>query len=191
MPAARMKIDQEYEVVPIGSIQEHPDNPRRGVVEAIDESIEHNGWYGACVVQRSTKYILVGNHRHRTAKARGATRIPVIWKDVDDETAMRIMLADNKTADLGTYDEETLDRVLSGLETLDGTAYGLAAVIAAEESGEGEEGAEEVPDDVYSPTFGVIVVCEDEERQRAVFEALTELSGSGEFQDVELRVVAV
>ncbi len=184
-------IDQEYAVVPIGSVQEHPQNPRLGVEEAIDESIDTVGWYGACIVQRSTGNILAGNHRYRVAKKRGAKEVPVIYRDVDDETALRIVLGDNKIADLGGYDEELLDTLLSSLETLDGTGYGLAAVEAAEESPEAEEGAEEglpgpddVPDDAYTPEYGVMVVCTDADHQAAVYEQLQAL-------DLTLRVVAV
>lgn len=181
-------IDQEYEVVPIDSIQEHPQNPKQGVVEIIDESIDQNGWYGVCTVQRSTGNILVGNHRHRVAKERGAKEIPVIWKDVDDETAIRILLVDNKSADAGTYDEELLDELLEGLETLDGTGFGLAAVEAAEESNEAEErppaGEEPVPDDAYTPQWAVMVVCTSEKHQESVYK---ELADAGH----ELRVVAV
>ncbi len=41
----------------------HPKNPRKGNVDLIIESIEENGFYGALIVQKSTGYILTGNHR--------------------------------------------------------------------------------------------------------------------------------
>lgn len=183
-----MKLEQEYEIVAVDDLKEHPQNPRRGDVEVIGESMDANGWYGVVVAQRSTGFILAGNHRYRVAKSKGAERVPVIWKEVDDQTALRILLADNKTADAGEYDEETLTELLSGLETLEGTGYGLAALEGAEESLEGENGAGEgsedpVPEDVYEPSYGVMVVCEDEAHQERVFAALSD--------DYELRVVAV
>lgn len=181
-----MEVDQEYELVPVGKLREHPQNPRRGVVEVIDESIEANGWYGAVVAQRSTGYILAGNHRFRVAKKRGAKEIPTIWRDVDDEAAVRILLVDNKSADAGGYDEELLDELLSGLETLDGTGYGFDLDdLLPEEGAEGEEEVEEeVPDDQYTPQYAVIVICADEAHQEKTYE---ELVGAGH----EVRVVAV
>jgi ParB-like chromosome segregation protein Spo0J len=180
----KVVIDQEYEVVAVDQLLEHPQNPRRGVEEAISESITENGWYGAVIAQKSTGCILAGNHRFRVAVKRGAKEIPVIWRDVDDETATRIMLADNKTADLGTYDEETLTTLLEGLETLDGTGYGLDLVQEAEESPPAADGDGEVPEDKYAPSWGVIVVCEDEAHQEKVYEELLEAGH-------QVRVVAV
>jgi hypothetical protein len=99
---------QQYEVVDVDSITEHPRNPRRAAQEVIDESIEANKFYGACIVQRSTRRILVGHGRRRGAIKKGLRRIPVIFVDVDDATARRILLADNRTADLATYDNRIL-----------------------------------------------------------------------------------
>lgn len=177
--------DQRYELVEVGKLKEHPQNPRQGVEEAIDESIEANGWYGACVVQKSTMYILAGNHRYRVAKKRRAPYVPCIIGDWDDQTAMRILLGDNRIADLGGYDEETLAACLDGLETLEGTGWGLPDLEADLEEPE-PEGAddEEVPDDVYQPSYGVIVVCEDEKDQERIYE---KLEGEG----YQVRVIAV
>jgi hypothetical protein len=124
-----VRIDQEYEVVGIDEdgfpLKEHPRNPRRGDEEMIEESIDENGWYGAVTCQKSTGYILAGNHRFRVARKKGLREIPVIWRDVDDETALKILLVDNKSADAGDYDEALLEELLQGLESLDGTGYVL------------------------------------------------------------------
>lgn len=178
---------QDYELVTVKSLKEHPDNPRKGSEEAIEDSIEHNGWYGAVTVQRSTGYILAGNHRYRVAKRRGASTVPAIVLDVDDERAKRILLADNRTADLGTYDKEALDAALEDLDTLDGTGWNLEAVKEAEESPNGDEPAE-VPDDKYEPAFAVIVVCPDEEAQESVYMQLAEADLP---EGAEVRVTSV
>lgn len=190
-----MKIQQDYELVPVDEIEEHPNNPRRGDVDAIGESIDVNGWYGAVVAQKGTGYILAGNHRYRVAKKKGATEIPVIWLDVDDVEAIRILLADNRTAELGHTDEGALQELLSGLKTLDGTGYGLSALQAVEEAREAEEAAEEaaaaeapVPDDRYTPAYGIMIECPTEADQERIYEWLL---GEGLGDDVKLRVVAV
>ncbi len=106
--AKMRQVEQHYEVVAIDSIRHHPRNARRGDVGRIRESVRGNGFYGAVVVQKSTRQILVGNHRFEAAKAEGADSLPVIWADVDDATAAKIMLADNRTGELGTYDDQAL-----------------------------------------------------------------------------------
>lgn len=125
-----MKIEQEYEVVKVGEdfdvLREHPDNPNRGDMATIEESLEVNGWFGAVIAQKSTGYVLAGNHRFRAAVERGAKEIPVVWKDVDDEAAMRIMLADNQTARRADPNEEKLTAILQSLPHLGGTGYDSA-----------------------------------------------------------------
>lgn len=110
--------------VPVGEIREHPRNPRKGNVTAIVESIQANGLYRPVIVQKSTRYILAGNHTFKALKELGETLIPVVFVDVDDNTATRILLADNRTADLGEYDNETLAELLGSLgEEIQGTGY--------------------------------------------------------------------
>ena len=98
--------------VPIDDLIRHPETPRRGDIPAISASIEVNGWYGAVVAQSSTRHVLAGNNRMEAARRLGMTDLPVHWLDVDDATARRIMLADNRTSDLATYDDEVLAQLL-------------------------------------------------------------------------------
>src|SRR5438874_12420683 len=65
-------INRRYDpAVPISAIRLHPKNARAGDLGAICQSIEHNGWFGACLVQQSTGFILAGNHRHQAAAHSG------------------------------------------------------------------------------------------------------------------------
>lgn len=117
------RTDLTVEYVPVGEIQPHPSNARQGDVGAIHQSIETNGVYRPLIVQRGTGFILAGNHTYRAMTQQGAVVVPVVWRDVDDETARRIMLADNRTADLGDYDNHALLDLLQSLPDLDGTGY--------------------------------------------------------------------
>jgi ParB-like chromosome segregation protein Spo0J len=112
---------------PIDAIKPHPQNPRQGDLGAIHHSIETNGFYGTIIAQRSTGHILAGNHRWQAAQQAKAKTIPVTWIDVDDDHALRILLADNRTNDLATYNDNALAELLKELQdttgTLDGTGY--------------------------------------------------------------------
>ena len=117
---------QDYEMAPAESLTTHPENPRVGNIAAIRESIRANGFYGACVVQRSTGHILVGNHRYMAAVEEGIGEIPVMWLDVGDEEARRLLIADNRTSDLGAYNDALLISLLTEQNDqggLDGTAW--------------------------------------------------------------------
>jgi hypothetical protein len=121
--------DQKYELVAVEDLVPHPDNPRLGDVEVIAESIQENGFFGAVLAQTSRKRIIAGEHRWKAAKAQGEKKVPVIWLDVDDDRARKILLADNKTQDMASYDEAALLALLDDLgadaTALAGTGYSL------------------------------------------------------------------
>ena len=113
----------------------HPDelrpyhrNPRLGDVEAIARSLEVNGQYRPIVVNlgRHTGRpleVLAGNHTLAAARHLGWDRIAATTVDVDDHQAARIVAADNRTADLGHYDDAVLLELLQELPDLAGTGY--------------------------------------------------------------------
>lgn len=120
-------INGDTVLVPVASLRPHPANPRQGDVGAIHESIVENGFYGTIVVQKSTGYVLAGNHRMKAAAEAGLDAVPVVYVDVDDERAMRILLADNRTNDVASYDNDALAQLLEHLASTDaglaGTGY--------------------------------------------------------------------
>lgn len=96
----------------VSEIEPHPENANRGDLDAIKESIRVNGYYAPILVQSTTGYILAGNHRYRAARELGHTAVPVVYIDVDDEAAKRIMVADNRTTRLGHDDDAALAALL-------------------------------------------------------------------------------
>ena len=112
--------------VPIDSITPHPANPNVGDVGAITESIESVGFYSTVYVQTSTGSIIAGEHRWRALKAKGSTDVPVVYLDVDDETAMRIMVADNELPRRTSHaDDQALAALLTDLTHTDAGLRGL------------------------------------------------------------------
>lgn len=125
---------------PIDDLEPHPDNPNRGDVDTIAESIDAHGFYGAVMVQESRKRIIAGEHRWRAARQEGMTKLPVILVDCDDEEALRIMLVDNRSAEKSQRDDQILATILNGMTDLTGTGYDdddmkrLARILAVSES---------------------------------------------------------
>lgn len=110
---------QTYALVDVADLSAHPENPRKGDVDAIAASIGAHGFYGAVVVQASTGYVLAGNHRLLAAQQQGIEQVPVLWLDVDDATARRILLVDNRTNERATWDFEALAAVLAEVQAED------------------------------------------------------------------------
>ncbi len=121
--------DLKVEMVRLENLTQHPDNANNGDVDALGESIDINGFYDPIKVQRSTGYIVAGNHRYLVALSRGVPALPVIYLDLTDEQAKRILLADNSITRAGHDDEAQLANVLGDLYATDlalhGTGYDL------------------------------------------------------------------
>jgi ParB-like chromosome segregation protein Spo0J len=121
--------DLEVQMVRLENVSQHPDNANDGDVDALTESIDINGFYDPIKVQRSTGFIVAGNHRYLVALSRGVPALPVIYLDIDDEQAKRILLADNAVTRKGHDNEAQLLNVLGDLYATDlalhGTGYDL------------------------------------------------------------------
>jgi ParB-like chromosome segregation protein Spo0J len=169
-------------IVPIDSVSPHPRNVRQGDVGIISTSLSTNGQYRPIVVQASSGFILAGNHTWRAAKSLGWDEIAVQKVDVDDDRAIRIMLADNKANDAATYDDADLLDLLTALvesdQGLEGTLFSsdeiddLAALLES-------PSLDEVLDDLgvhdgtegFSATIKVSVSLETFERWQRLFDA--------------------
>lgn len=116
-------IAGETVLYPVSKLKGYDKNPRKGNVKAIAESLQVNRQYRPIVVQESTKKILAGNHTWRAAKELGWDEIAVVFVDVNDEEAKRIVLADNRTNDLADYDGQILAELLKDLGGSEGTGY--------------------------------------------------------------------
>lgn len=112
----------EAMAVEINLLKEFEGNPRKGNVAKLVESLKTNGQYKPIVVQKSTQQILAGNHLWKAAKELNWQLIDVVYVDVDDEAAKKIVAADNRLGELGTYDEQALLDLLEDID-LDGTGY--------------------------------------------------------------------
>lgn len=117
-------INRTEERVHPDNIQPHPANPNDGDVAAIAESIRQNGFYGRIVVRDSTGKILAGEHRWRAAQEVGLAEVPIERVECDDETAMRILLADNRTAEKAEREQGQLADLLEHLDTTDDRLHG-------------------------------------------------------------------
>jgi len=115
-------------MVPLEDLRPFPGNPRRGDVTLIADSLRHHGQYRPIVANRRNHQVLAGNHTLAAARTLGWPEIAVTWVDVDDNTAARIVLIDNRANDLAGYDDQALADLLSSLPELEGTGYDDAAL---------------------------------------------------------------
>jgi len=119
-------------------MQPHPNNVREGDVGAIVGSLKYHGQYRPIVVSSKTGNVLAGNHTWRAAKSLDWKQIAVTYLDnLTESQELRILLVDNRSNDLATYDNIGLSEILQALaaedDALSGTGYDgddLDAIIA-------------------------------------------------------------
>ncbi|MFF5045660.1 ParB/Srx family N-terminal domain-containing protein [[Kitasatospora] papulosa] len=140
------------EPLQLGDLSPYPGNAKRGDVGAILESLCRNGQYRSLIVREAPpgEYtVLAGNHTLQALAAHGPgpcgltvkvdgeerpcavcrgeewepqARCEIVHCDVD--TARRVNLVDNRTAELGDWDEEALAELLGQLgDDMGGTGY--------------------------------------------------------------------
>ncbi|OFS67551.1 DNA modification methylase [Trueperella sp. HMSC08H06] len=148
---------------PIGEVISYHRNPRRGDVDLIAASLKKRGQYRPIVVNKGTHTgrpfeILAGNHTWMAAKQLGWTEIHASVVDVDDESAREIVLADNRLADLGTYDEDVLAELLSQVDDLESVGFSDADLDAL--LGIDEPVSLTDPDDVPQAPEAARTVCQ-------------------------------
>lgn len=131
MSGKEMMIPDTLEslAVPLADLEPYERNPRQGDVGAIATSLERNGQYRPIVVNSRDNVILAGNHTWYAARELGWEKLAATYVDADPEQARRIVLVDNRSNDLATYDNQALADLLreivevEGSDGLAGTGY--------------------------------------------------------------------
>lgn len=123
----------DVQIEKLDTLVPYPGNPRQGDIGTIINLLLEHGQYRPIVVSKNTRRILAGNHVAKAAAELGWTEIAVSWVTTDEDGERRIVLADNRTSDLATYDPAALGRALTSVPMEDlerTTGYSLEDVQA-------------------------------------------------------------
>ncbi|MFR9826877.1 ParB N-terminal domain-containing protein [Corynebacterium striatum] len=180
----------EPQTLPLDQLNLHYKNPRRGDVDAIKGSLIANGNFRPIVVNKGTYTgrpweVLAGNHTLKATRALAEEnpddkrwhQIDCWVVDVDEERATKIVLADNRTADLGAYDDDTLAALLETVDhDLDGTGYDHEDLSDLEKINNGEELPEpgDAEQENIPVNYAIVVECNDLEEQQNLLDRFLE-----------------
>lgn len=113
----------------IDSIKPYENNPRINdeAVPFVAESIEKFGWQQPIVIDRDN-VIIAGHTRYKAALRLGLKTVPCKYADeLTPEEVDAYRIADNKTAELSTWDEDKLTTELEKCAAFDMSAFGFDA----------------------------------------------------------------
>jgi ParB-like chromosome segregation protein Spo0J len=121
-------VPQRYQQnVKLSTLREFPGNPKTHDVDALVDLMKANGRYGVVYAQKGSRRLLAGHGRKKAYKRLGLKTVDVVWLDVNDTVAARIVAADNRSVELGGYDDVALLAFLRQLASDDdgllGTGY--------------------------------------------------------------------
>ena len=155
----------------------NPRNNKAGI-DKVASSIKEFGFKQPIVVD-SEMVIIVGHTRYYAAKKLKLKKVPVlVAKDLTPAQAKAYRIADNRTSEESTWDEELLKLELEDLNKDDSLSIELTGFDSKEleqylhVEGENKDEAGGEPEDNYNEQYGVIVVCENEDAQEEVYNKL-------------------
>lgn len=106
------------ENTPIDVLIPYDKNPRiitQAAVDAVARSIAAFD-FNEPIIADADGVILAGHNRLKAARQLGMTHVPVLWiDDIDMQRARAYRIADNRTAEIATWDRSLLDKELADI----------------------------------------------------------------------------
>ncbi len=103
--------------VGVEELRRWEENPRKNkaAISHVAESIERFGFASPIIARAEDKMIIAGHTRYEAALQLGLESVPVRFMNLSLADSKLLALADNKTAEIATWDEEELEKVLQSL----------------------------------------------------------------------------
>lgn len=168
--------------VPVSELVFDPANARthdEANLAAIRASLRVYGQRRPLVVNRRTGHVEAGNGTLQALLAENKTHAAVVYVDDDPATAKGYSIADNRTAELATWDEKALADLMEDLDTEDPGLQAMLDDLQKElptpADPEPDSPAPDEPEP--APRLGVVIDCRDVEHQGAV---LLQMQAAGE-----------
>lgn len=117
----------QVKTVSIDKIKPYENNPRNNddAVDAVANSIKEFGWQQPIVVDNGG-VIIAGHTRYKAAKQLRLKEVPIVVADnLTKEQVNAYRLADNKSGELATWDDDELQEELDKILDIDMTDFGF------------------------------------------------------------------
>ena len=115
-------IHCDYSILtPTEELKPNPANPNshdENHTRLLCKMLEHQGWRESILVSKRSGFVVCGHGRLKAAKFLGVKNVPVDLQDFENEAdEMAHLIADNRIAELSSFDSASLKELLSELDT--------------------------------------------------------------------------
>ena len=160
----------------INDIQMYENNPRKNsdAVQYVINSIQNFGFKVPIIIDKNNM-IVCGHTRYKAARRLKMATIPCIMADDLDEDQIRAFrLADNKVAEMSTWDYDRLEQEVGLLDPLefDLADFGFFPSYEADEDEEDNDTEDGISSE---PSYSLVIDCESKAEQKDTYERLMKM----------------
>ncbi|MBP5781959.1 MAG: ParB N-terminal domain-containing protein [Bacteroidales bacterium] len=161
----------------INDLQMYENNPRKNsdAVQYVANSIQQFGFKNPIIIDKDN-VIVCGHTRYKAARRLKMAKVPCIMADDLTEDQIRAFrLADNKTAEMATWDYERLEQEFALIDPMefDIADFGFFPVYEPDEDEEDDEEDDDVG--LREESYSLIIDCESKAEQKDTFERLMKM----------------
>ena len=172
-------MNEEMQIVykDTNDLQMYENNPRKNsdAVQYVANSIQQFGFKVPIIIDKNNM-IVCGHTRYKAARRLKMAKVPCIMADDLDEDQIRAFrLADNKVAEMATWDYDRLEQEFALIDPLefDIADFGFFPNYEADEE---EEEEDEVGNSVPAEeSYCLVIDCESRAEQKDTYERLAKM----------------
>lgn len=117
----------KIQMLSLEEIKPYEKNPRRNdkAADAVAKSIAEFGWKSPIIVDRD--YVIIAGHTRRLAAIKlGLAKVPVyVAEDLTEQQVAAFRLADNRVAEIATWNEQMLREEIRNIKMVDLSEFGF------------------------------------------------------------------
>lgn len=161
----------------INDLQMYENNPRKNsdAVQYVMNSIQQFGFKNPIIIDKDNM-IVCGHTRYKAARRLKMAQVPCIMADdLTDDQIRAFRLADNKVAEMATWDYERLEQEFALIDPLefDIADFGFFPDYEPDEEEEEEDDDESVA--TSEPSYVLVIDCESKKEQKDIYERLLKM----------------
>ena len=161
----------------INDLEMYENNPRKNsdAVQYVANSIQQFGFRNPIIIDKNN-VIVCGHTRYKAARRLKMAKVPCIMADDLTEDQIRAFrLADNKVAEMSTWDYERLEQEFSLIDPMEFDIADFGFFPNYESDDEEEEEDENVDFSEREPSYSLIIDCESKAEQKDTYDRLMKM----------------